>query len=64
MVESPCRQLCHIPPELDFCIGCGRTRMDIQYWLQMSDAQRNEVKRDAAHRLAAFERRCATSGED
>jgi predicted Fe-S protein YdhL (DUF1289 family) len=64
MVESPCRQICHIPPGLDFCIGCGRTRMDIQYWLQMSDERRIEVRHDAATRLADYERRGVTSGED
>jgi predicted Fe-S protein YdhL (DUF1289 family) len=63
MVESPCKQICHIPAGLEFCIGCGRTRMDIQFWLQMSDAQRIEVKRDAAHRLADYERRCGASGD-
>ncbi|MEZ5445043.1 MAG: DUF1289 domain-containing protein [Gammaproteobacteria bacterium] len=63
MVESPCRQICHIPPGLDFCIGCGRTRMDIQHWLQMSDERRIEVTHAAATRLADCERRCVTSGE-
>jgi len=64
MVESPCRQICHIPSGLDFCIGCGRTRTDIQDWLQMSDERRIEVKRDAASRLAGYERRGVPNGED
>lgn len=26
MVESRCRQVCHVPPGPDSCLGCGRTR--------------------------------------
>jgi uncharacterized protein len=55
MVASPCIQVCHIPPGLEFCIGCGRTRLDITYWLQMSDAEREQVNREAAERLRTWE---------
>jgi hypothetical protein len=55
MVESPCIQICHIPPGKDFCIGCGRTRLDIAYWVQMSDPEREQVRQDAAARLRQWE---------
>lgn len=64
MVESPCIQICHIPPGQDFCIGCGRTRLDIAYWLQMSDPEREQVKRDAAERLAKWEQSIAGPASD
>jgi uncharacterized protein len=61
MVESPCIQICHIPPGLEFCIGCGRTRFDITYWLQMSDPEREQVKREAAERLRVCEQAVPTT---
>ena len=28
-VETPCIKVCVVDPETGFCIGCGRTRMEI-----------------------------------
>jgi uncharacterized protein len=42
-IETPCVKLCVIEPETGFCIGCGRTRMEIGSWLGISPAERQSI---------------------
>lgn len=51
---SPCRNICQLDPTAAFCIGCGRTRADIAQWMQLGRADKLEVKRQAAQRLATY----------
>jgi hypothetical protein len=39
-IETPCVKICVVEPETGFCIGCGRTRMEIAGWLGMEPAER------------------------
>lgn len=41
MIESPCIGLCAL--EKDICVGCFRTRQEIQDWLYMTPEQRRDI---------------------
>jgi uncharacterized protein len=42
-IETPCIKICVLEPETGFCIGCGRTRMEIAQWLAMTGQERRAV---------------------
>ena len=42
-IETPCVKVCVVDPETGFCIGCGRTRLEIGSWLGLSPAQRRDI---------------------
>ena len=42
-IETPCIKICVIEPETGFCIGCGRTRLEIASWLSISPTERRNV---------------------
>jgi len=39
-VDSPCIQVCTYDEEEEFCIGCYRTKQELQDWLIMTRAQK------------------------
>ena len=39
-VESPCIQVCTYDDEEEFCIGCYRTKQELQDWLIMTREQK------------------------
>ena len=43
IIETPCIKICVVDPETGFCIGCGRTRVEIGSWLGLSPAQRKDI---------------------
>ena len=43
-IETPCIKVCVVDPETGFCIGCGRTRMEIGSWLGLTPADRQTVE--------------------
>jgi uncharacterized protein len=53
-IETPCVKICVVEPETGFCIGCGRTRMEIAQWLGMTDAERSSVMADLPQRTATL----------
>ena len=42
-VDSPCIQVCTCDEEEEFCIGCYRTKEELQDWLIMTRQQKLEV---------------------
>ena len=53
-IETPCIKICVIEPETGFCIGCGRTRMEIASWLSISPPERRKVMDDLPERVATL----------
>jgi uncharacterized protein len=53
-IETPCVKICVVDPETGFCIGCGRTRMEIGNWLDLAPAQRREVMAGLVDRVATL----------
>ena len=43
VIETPCIRICVVDPETGFCIGCGRTRMEIGNWLGMTIDERRTL---------------------
>jgi len=39
-IDSPCIQVCTYDEEEEFCIGCYRTKQELQDWLIMTRAQK------------------------
>ena len=39
-VDSPCIKVCTYDEEKEFCIGCYRTKQELQDWLIMTRAQK------------------------
>jgi predicted Fe-S protein YdhL (DUF1289 family) len=51
-IETPCVNICVVDRETSQCIGCGRTRVEIADWLNMSAAERRDVMTLLPDRLA------------
>jgi len=51
-VESPCIKVCMLDAG-QMCVGCGRTLNEITAWSRLTNAQRHQVRREAAKRLQA-----------
>jgi uncharacterized protein len=50
-IETPCIRVCVVDPETGFCIGCGRTRVEIGSWLGLSPAQRRDIMAGLTERV-------------
>ena len=50
-IETPCIKVCVVDPETGFCIGCGRTRMEIGSWLGLSPADRKSLMESLGERV-------------
>ena len=53
-IETPCVKICVVEPETGFCIGCGRTRMEIGAWIGLSPAERRSVMAALPERVATL----------
>ena len=42
-VDSPCIQVCTYDEEEEFCIGCYRTKQELQDWWIMTREQKSET---------------------
>ncbi len=61
-IETPCVKICVVDPETGFCIGCGRTRMEIAGWLSMEPAERHTVMAALPERVATLTQRKTRRG--
>ena len=61
-IETPCVKICVVDPETGFCIGCGRTRMEIGGWLGMSADERRAVMSTLPDRVATLTQRKSRRG--
>jgi uncharacterized protein len=61
-IETPCVKICVVEPETGFCIGCGRTRMEIAQWLAMSPLERHSVMETLPERVATLTQRKSRRG--
>jgi hypothetical protein len=50
-IETPCIKVCVVDPETGFCIGCGRTRLEIASWIGFSPGERRAVMNDLPERV-------------
>jgi uncharacterized protein len=53
-IETPCIKICVVDPETQFCIGCGRTRMEIAAWLGMAATERTQIMMALPERVATL----------
>jgi uncharacterized protein len=53
-IDSPCKKICTLHPQLQLCTGCGRTLAEIERWTALSDAQRTSVIEVARQRLGSI----------
>jgi uncharacterized protein len=61
-IETPCIKICVVEPETGFCIGCGRTRMEIASWLGMNAAERRTVMEALPERVETLTQRKTRRG--
>jgi uncharacterized protein len=54
VIETPCVKLCVVDPVTGYCIGCGRTRMEIASWLGYSAQERRSVMGGLGERMNAL----------
>jgi uncharacterized protein len=40
ITSTPCVTICRIDQATGFCIGCGRTSLEIGRWVEMSEPER------------------------
>ncbi len=50
-IETPCIKVCVVDPDTGFCIGCGRTRMEIGSWLGLSPSDRKSIMESLGERV-------------
>ena len=53
-IETPCVKICVVDPETGFCIGCGRTGMEIGGWLGMAAEDRRSIMDQLPERVATL----------
>ena len=53
-IESPCVQVCILDEAIGHCIGCGRTRAELWRWTRCAEAEKLEIVKAAAARMAAL----------
>jgi predicted Fe-S protein YdhL (DUF1289 family) len=56
-IESPCILVCVMDERSGYCFGCGRTRREIEDWIDMTPQMRREVMAGLPARLETVERR-------
>ena len=61
-IETPCVKICVVEPETGFCIGCGRTRMEIANWIAMSPVDRHGLILALPERMATLTMRKTRRG--
>jgi len=43
MIDSPCTDICTTDLESGLCIGCGRTKQEIENWVSYTDSEKRQV---------------------
>lgn len=61
-IETPCVRICVVDPDTGFCIGCGRTRMEIGGWLAMAPGERHTIMQALPERVATMTLRKSRKG--
>lgn len=56
-IESPCILVCAMDLKTGYCFGCGRTRDEIEAWIDMTPQRRRAVMAELPARLETVERR-------
>jgi len=56
-IESPCILVCAMDERTGYCFGCGRTRREIEDWIDMTPQMRREIMAVLPARLDTVERR-------
>ena len=56
-IESPCILVCSMDINTGYCFGCGRTRGEIEAWIDMTQQTRREIMAALPARLETMERR-------
>lgn len=62
VIETPCIKICVVDPETGFCIGCGRTRMEIGSWLGLTPDERRNVMAQLPERVQTLTQRKSRRG--
>ena len=42
-IQTPCKQVCLLDLQGEYCMGCYRTRQEVGDWMRMSDDERSAV---------------------
>lgn len=61
-IETPCIKICVVEPKSGFCIGCGRTRMEIADWIGMAAAARRDIMDQLPERISTLTLRKSRRG--
>lgn len=54
-MQTPCVLLCRIDADSGFCLGCGRTLVEIGGWTQYDDAERRVIMARLPARLTEIQ---------
>jgi predicted Fe-S protein YdhL (DUF1289 family) len=52
-VATPCVKVCTLDSAAGICLGCGRTLVEIERWLRLSDHERARIMAELPARLAS-----------
>ncbi|MBI1385787.1 MAG: DUF1289 domain-containing protein [Rhizobiales bacterium] len=52
-MESPCVGICVLDERIGLCTGCGRSRMEIARWMDLSGSERSAIMAELPARLEA-----------
>ena len=63
-IESPCKGVCKLDSEGEYCTGCRRTLSEISQWRDFTDEEKQQVwGRLLCRPLMAEEKHCSCCGE-
>jgi predicted Fe-S protein YdhL (DUF1289 family) len=56
-IESPCILVCSMDDRTGYCFGCGRTRAEIEAWIDLTPQARRAVMALLPARMDTIQRR-------
>ncbi len=57
-IESPCKDICKIHPEIKICVGCYRTRLEIAQWHKVDDTKKQHILVSIAQKQKIYGELC------
>jgi uncharacterized protein len=51
LLDTPCKNICHLNDTTDLCDGCGRSRAEIASWISLTPTQRRAIMAELPARL-------------
>ncbi|MFJ6322079.1 MULTISPECIES: DUF1289 domain-containing protein [unclassified Rhizobium] len=62
-LDSPCTDICQFDPRNKWCLGCGRTVLEIKDWRKLSPYHRTALAKELKQRVEKTRQRAQAGKE-